>query len=325
ALLVLAVLVGVGAGLLRASDGHDRARHECGVLGVTTKQGHVVKGDPTVLPLLRLPVLLPEVLGDRERRAGLPIVAVLDLRVSGETTLKSDLCHVSVVLILCGGGGCCGGWSVAERVLVRELGTGEHLVLPVRVDDDALAKHCAGVSAPVSRGVDVDGVRLSVPVELGGESVLGIGGEVSHELFSDQRGLGGDLLDTCPAAHAFSSGVVGAAAWMAASSSGVAPSSRRLSQYVRASSSVLNAGIGGGVGASGRARTFTVSRLDCEMVSGSSLSPSMWDAALIWIPPVGLPCQSTSGFRHSSSRLPAYSTDFLPQRATRNRRIPLLG
>src|SRR5690606_15124200 len=118
-----------------------------------------------------------------------------------------------------------------------------------------------------------------------------------------------------PAVGHYSS--LGAAAWIAASSSGVAPSSRRLSQYVRASSSVLNAGIGGGVGASGRARTFTVSRLDCEMVSGSSLSPSMWDAALIWIPPVGLPCQSTSGFRHSSSRLPAYSTDFLPQRATR--------
>src|SRR5690606_14130846 len=42
-LLLLAVLVGVGAGLLRASDGDDRALHECGVLGVTTKQGHAVE------------------------------------------------------------------------------------------------------------------------------------------------------------------------------------------------------------------------------------------------------------------------------------------
>src|SRR5690606_31109425 len=104
---LLAILL-VGAGLLRASDSDDRALHECGVLGVATEQGHVVERHPTVLPLLRLPVLLPEVLGDRERCAGLPVVAVLDLRVSGETALKSDLCHVSVVLILCGGGGCCG-------------------------------------------------------------------------------------------------------------------------------------------------------------------------------------------------------------------------
>src|SRR5699024_1164594 len=98
---LLAVLL-VGAGLLRASDGDDRALDECGVLGVATEQGHVVEGDPRVLPLLSVTVELPEVLG-RERCAGLPVVAVLDLRVSGETTLKSDLCHV--LLVLLGGAG----------------------------------------------------------------------------------------------------------------------------------------------------------------------------------------------------------------------------
>src|SRR5699024_8382855 len=92
-LLLLAGLVRVLARLLRPSDRDDRALHECRVLSVTTKQGHVMERHPAVLPLLRLPVLCPEVLGDRERCAGLPIVAVLDLRVSGETTLKSDLCQ----------------------------------------------------------------------------------------------------------------------------------------------------------------------------------------------------------------------------------------
>src|SRR5699024_3358093 len=46
-LLLLAGLVRVLARLLRPGNRDDRALHECGVLGVTTKQGHVVKGDPT--------------------------------------------------------------------------------------------------------------------------------------------------------------------------------------------------------------------------------------------------------------------------------------
>src|SRR5690606_9985922 len=44
-LLLLTVLVGVGAGLLRASDSDDRALYECGVLGVATEQGHAVERD----------------------------------------------------------------------------------------------------------------------------------------------------------------------------------------------------------------------------------------------------------------------------------------
>src|SRR5699024_4848221 len=101
---LLAVLL-VGAGLLRASDGDDCALDECGVLGVATEQGHVVEGDPAVLPLLGVTVELPEVLGNAERCTGLTVVAVLDLRVSGETALKSDLCQsVSPVCFGCDAG-----------------------------------------------------------------------------------------------------------------------------------------------------------------------------------------------------------------------------
>src|SRR5699024_4859809 len=92
-LLLLAGLVRVLARLLRPSDRDDRALHECRVLSVATKQGHVVERHPGVLPLLSVTVELPEVLSDRERRARLPVLPELDLRVSGETALKSDLCQ----------------------------------------------------------------------------------------------------------------------------------------------------------------------------------------------------------------------------------------
>src|SRR5699024_6139627 len=93
------------AGLLRAGDGDDCALDECGVLGVATEQGDVVEGDPAVLPLLGVTVELPEVLGNAERCTGLTVVAVLDLRVSGETALKSDLCQsVSPVCFGCDAG-----------------------------------------------------------------------------------------------------------------------------------------------------------------------------------------------------------------------------
>src|SRR5690606_6896067 len=61
---------------------------------MATEQSHVMQRHPTVLPLVRALVERAEVLGDRERCAGLPIVAVLNLGVSGETALKSGLCHV---------------------------------------------------------------------------------------------------------------------------------------------------------------------------------------------------------------------------------------
>src|SRR5699024_8422573 len=92
-LLLLTVPVGIGAGLLRARDSDDRALDECGVLGVATKQGHVMERHPGVLPLLSVTVELPEVLSDRERCARLPVLPELDLRVSGETPFKTDVSH----------------------------------------------------------------------------------------------------------------------------------------------------------------------------------------------------------------------------------------
>src|SRR5690606_19682719 len=126
-----------------------------------------------------------------------------------------------------------------------------------------------------------------------------------------------------PAVGHYSS--LGAAAWMAASSSGVAPSSRRLSQYVRASPSVLNAGIGGGVGASGSASTLYAARLPLVAVSAAVKGLSMWDRATTRIPPTCCPPNLTVGSPARVIRLPAHAAASVPHACAMRRRFVLDG
>src|SRR5690606_10928868 len=100
---------------------------------------------------------------------------------------------------------------------------------------------------------------------------------------------------------------------------------RGWSQYVRASSSDLNAGIGGGAGASGSASTLYVVRLPLVAVSAAVKGLSMWDSATTRIPPTCCPPNLTVGSPARVMRRPVHAAASVPHACAMRRRFVLDG